>query len=116
MNEGTAMNDRLSTEISVKRRVQDGWYVYTCDQLPGLLVASRDDGVAYNDVPKSIQNLMKLDYNLDCLVFHKVEYREFISRSRLRERAHQAVEDRTHDMMSDSFQFTLQEIPSMVCA
>ena len=45
--------------------------MYTCDQLQGLYVAHVDDRVAYNDLPKSIAALIKLNFGLECIVSHK---------------------------------------------
>jgi len=34
----------------VTRKARDGWFVYTCDDLPGLYVASKNDRIAYNEL------------------------------------------------------------------
>jgi hypothetical protein len=96
------MSKGLSTDLRVMRRVRDGWYVYTCDELPGLLVAGQDDKIAYEDVPESIRVLIKLDHGIDCLVTHKVPYAEFLQTVRLHDRAHEAVARRTAEMMDDT--------------
>jgi hypothetical protein len=96
------MANGVSTDFVVKRRVRDGWYVYTCDTLPGLLVAGNDDRIAYEDVTNSIRMLLKLDHGVDCVVTHKVSYAEFFRNLRLKERATDAVKRRTADLMDDS--------------
>ena len=65
------MSDGISTEVIVTRRARDGWFVYTCDDLPGLFVASQDDRTAFDDLPASIQKLLKLDLGIECRVSHK---------------------------------------------
>jgi hypothetical protein len=75
---GESMSVPTTTDISVKRKVKDGWHVYTCDQLPGLYVAHVDDRVAYNDVPRSVESLLKLNFGMDCKVSHKVSYADFV--------------------------------------
>lgn len=62
------MPNGLTTEVIVKRREKDGWHVYTCDKLPGLYVAHQNDEIAYNDLPKAIGMLVKLDHGIDCTV------------------------------------------------
>jgi len=93
------MADGLSTDLIVKRRVRDGWYVYTCDTLPGLLVAGKDDRVAYEDVPNSIRALIKLDHGIDCVVTHRVSYAEFLGKLTLKQKAASAVARRTEELM-----------------
>ena len=93
------MSDGISTEVIVTRRARDGWFVYTCDDLPGLFVASQDDRTAFDDLPASIQKLLKLDLGIECRVPHKVTYREFIAKVNLKERAHSAVAERTAALM-----------------
>lgn len=93
------MADGFSTEVIVKRRQRDGWSLYTSEDLPGLFVACNDDRKAYNDIPASIQALMKLDHGIDCTVTHRVEYSAFVRQVHLRQRATDAVSKRTNDMM-----------------
>lgn len=105
------MADGISAEVVVTRKVREGWYVYTCKELPGLFVASQDDEVAYNDVPKSIHLLLQLDYGIDCVVSHKVEYDEFLRQMSLADQAREAVNARTAELMGGGEQyipFTLQ--------
>ena len=101
----------LTAEVCVRRKVKDGWHVYTCDQLPGLYVAHVDDRVAYNDIPASIRSLLKLKLNLDCDVSHKVSYSEFV-RALESSAARDAMEARTQDLIDDHadqyFHFILQ--------
>jgi hypothetical protein len=104
----------ISTDIIVTRRVRDDLYVYTCDTLPGLFVVSHDDKIAYEDVPRSIRLLLKLDYDRDCVVTHKVTYTEFVEKLRLSERAREAVSRRTALLVDESDQifFNIAQIAS----
>jgi hypothetical protein len=111
--EGLTMADGFSTEVVIKRKIQDGWHVYTCDQLPGLFVVSKDDRIAYHDVLRSIKALIKLDFGIDCVVGHKVGYAEFIEQFQLAQRARSAVEERTAELMSGGVEmipFTVQSV------
>ena len=96
------MANGLTTEIQVRRRVKEGWHVYTCDQLPGLYVAHQDDKVAYNDLPKTIQLLVKLDDGIECTVSHKLTYAEFVQRIRLEQRAADNLRARTDELIADN--------------
>jgi hypothetical protein len=89
----------IATEIQVLRRVRGGWHVYTCELLPGLYVASRDDKAAYNDVPTAITMLFKLDFGVRISVHHKTDYDTFMSRIEIGERALDALNERTREMM-----------------
>ena len=107
------MADGFSAEVVVRRKVQDGWQVYTCDQIPGLFVASEDDKAAYNDLPASIRALLFLDFGIECVVSHKLSYVEFVQNMRLGARAQDAVAERTADLMDeavDMIPFTLQHM------
>ena len=92
----------IATEIQVVRRTRGSWHVYTCEALPGLYVASEDDRKAYEDLPAAIRTLFKLDYGVDISVHHKTDYTTFM----LGDRARDALEERTRDMM-DSHQTVL---------
>lgn len=100
------MANGISTDIVVTRKVRDGWYVYTCAALPGLLVAGKDDKLAYNDVPDSLRLLLKLDHGKECTVTHKVSYAEFFQNLVLKAGAKAAVEQRTKDLMDDTQQIS----------
>lgn len=78
---------KVATEISVRRASRDGWFVYTSEAIPGLYIASKDDRAAYNDVPKAIAQLFKLDWNANVSVSHKVGYDDFFSLVTLKSRA-----------------------------
>lgn len=114
---GDAMGNNTVTpttaEVCVRRKVKGGWYVYTCDQLPGMYVAHADDRVAYNDVPGSIAALLKLDLGMDCTVSHKVPYHEFVRVSGL-DGARGVMDERTQDLIdSDAeqhFQYIVQQV------
>lgn len=97
----TAMTP-IATEIQVVRRVRGEWFVYTSDAMPGLYVASKDDKVAYNDLPAAIRMLFKLDFGSEVSVHHKIDYATFM----LGDKARAALEERTRDLM-DSHQQVL---------
>lgn len=96
----------IATPIQVVRRLRSGWHVYTCDALPGLYVASKDDKKAYNDVPAAIKLLFKLDHGCDVSVHHVTDYASFMAQIEMGRRAREDVEARTRDMM-DSHQDVL---------
>ena len=107
------MADGFSAEVVVRRKVQDGWQVYTCDQIPGLFVASEDDKAAYNDLPASIRALLILDFGIECVVSHKLSYAEFVQNMRLGDRAQATLAERTAELMgeaADMISFTLQHV------
>ena len=93
------MANGFSTDVTVKRRERDGWFVYTSDELPGLFVACKNDQTAYDDVTASIRCLMKLDFGIDCVVTHRVTYADFVSKIRLSQLARRAVAERTDEMI-----------------
>jgi len=90
----------IQVPVRVHRTVRDGWHVYTCEQLPGLYVASKDQRKAYGDVPIAIQALIKLDFGVDCLVAHKVEYQDIQEIGGFSERTAETVADRTAAWLS----------------
>lgn len=96
----------IATEIQVVRRIRSGWHVYTCDALPGLYIASKNDKKAYNDVPAAIRMLFKLDFGVEVCVHHKTDYASFMAQVDMGRQAREAVEARTRDMM-DSHQDVL---------
>ena len=101
------MTDNFSTEVVVMRKAQDGWFVYTCADLPGLYVAHRNDQVAYNDLPEAIRLLVKLNEGIDCAVSHAVPYSEFVRRMHNSD----VLQKRTDDLMAaypDMIRFILQ--------
>jgi hypothetical protein len=91
--------DPLATDITVRRSRRDGWHIYTCEAIPGLYIANKDDRLAYNDVPNAISLLFKLDWGVEVSVAHKVGYDEFFAKVALGARAREAVERRTGDLM-----------------
>lgn len=95
------MKTPIGTEISVRRRVRDGWFVYTCSNLPGLYVASKDDRTAYSDLPDAIQKLIKLDHNATVKAVHKIDYDLFIKQIQLQERAQSSVKEMLSELMDD---------------
>lgn len=94
------MAGSISTEVRVRRKVKDGWFVYTCEQLPGLYVAHPDDAVAYEDLPGAISALFKLDYGVECQVIHKLSYADFVKRL-VDQNAAEAVNERTSALMAE---------------
>lgn len=50
----------MTFSISVKYQFIENHHVFTSKDVPGLLVVSKDAETAYNDVPQSIQALLKL--------------------------------------------------------
>ena len=68
------MTTVIQTQVKVHKHMRDSWHVYTCDQLPGLYVASKDHRIAYEDVPFAIRELIRLDFGLECVVAHQRAY------------------------------------------
>ena len=93
------MTKGIGTEIHVRRRERDGWHVYTCNELPGLFLASKDDNKAYGDLPEAIRLLFKLDFGRDVTVAHKIGYSQFLDQIALSRRAAAAVQQRTNDLI-----------------
>lgn len=104
------MADGFCIDIVVDRTARDGVFLYTCAELPGLFVVHKDDRVAYDDVPRSIQALFKLDHGLNCKVTQKLSYSEFVQQISLKAKARDAVADRTRELMSEHrrFSYTVQ--------
>lgn len=107
--------ESASTEITVRYRSRDdGWHLFTSDDMRGLFVASPDLKKAFNDVPRAIAMILKLDHGLDCIVQPKLDYAGFIQLKTMRERAHEEVEKRTAELIKEmeaarfgSFPFTI---------
>lgn len=55
----------MSMAWKIDRVERDGWFVYTCADLPGLLIASPDDAKARGDIGLSISMLLRLDDGID---------------------------------------------------
>jgi len=91
--------DHFATDITVRRSIREGWHVYTCEAIPGLYIANRDDRLAYDDLPKAIEQLFKLDWGVSVSVAHKVGYDEFFAKVALGASAREAVQARTGDLM-----------------
>lgn len=47
--------------FQIDKRERDGWTVYTCVQLPGLIAASKNAQKALDDLPGAIALLIRLD-------------------------------------------------------
>jgi len=56
------------TTVSVQYRNQDGWHVFTSNDMAGLYVASLDARSAYEDVPVAVKRLIELDFKCICEV------------------------------------------------
>ena len=95
------MNHSVSTEIRVRYRERDGWHVFTCEELPGLFVASMDRKLAFSDLPDAIRMLLKLDFKRDYVISHKLTYGEFVQRNWLSQRAQSAVNSRTEQLVNE---------------
>ena len=64
-------------EITVTYRTKDGWHLFTSDQMDGLVVASPDLRTAFDDVPKAVSMLLKLDHGFECVVQPRLDYEGF---------------------------------------
>ncbi len=114
----------IAATIQVERKARDGWFVYTCDQLPGLYVASQNDRVAYDDLILSIEQWFALNLNTKVAVRHAVGFDTFYQQlmagqvnAELSRRAQSAVRDRTDDLMQQgSFGFIIEAAPAALCA
>ena len=105
------MKHSVSTEISVRYCERDGWHLFTCGDLPGLFVASKDRKLAFSDLPDAIRMLLKLDFKRNYVVSHKLAYEEFVKRNWLSRRAQSAVNTRTEYLVSngaDAIPFVLE--------
>ena len=105
------MKHSVSTEICVRYLARDGWHVFTCEELPGLFVASTDRKLAFSDLPNAIRMLLKLDFKRDYVISHKLTYDEFVQRDWLSQRAQSAVNSRTEQLVSegaDAISFILE--------
>ncbi len=95
------MKHSVSTEICVRYLARDEWHVFTCEELPGLFVASQDRKLAFSDLPDAIRMLLKLDFKRDYVISHKLTYEEFVQRDWLSRRAQSAVNSRTEQLVSE---------------
>lgn len=66
------------TSILVRHERRDDWHVFSSDELPGLLVASQNPELAFNDVAPAIQQLLLLDRKIKCSVESEMTFREFL--------------------------------------
>ena len=95
------MKHSVSTEIRARYFARDGWHVFTCEELPGLFVASMDRKLAFSDLPDAIRMLLKLDFKRDYVISHKLTYDEFVQRNWLSQRAQSAVNSRTEHLVNE---------------
>ncbi|MCY4463137.1 MAG: hypothetical protein OXC26_22470 [Albidovulum sp.] len=94
--------NKSSTEVVVKYQTRDGYHVFTSESIMGLYIASENLKDAFDDVPRVISMLMKLDYGIDCEVRLKVTYDEFIERHPYISEAREMLESRTRELMNDA--------------
>lgn len=106
-------------EIVIRREAWheegDEWYVYTCHQLPGLVVASTDDREAYDDVPKAVELLIEVSFGVKCRAIPKRSYDDFISQQGItsEEREHRAIAlDRTRELMAEDAEHEYVIVPT----
>ena len=101
--------DNLPVEAAITYECKDGWHLFTCDQLKGLFVASRDRRKAFDDVPVALRGLLKLDYDVECSVRWTLTYAGFLrelrlfDQSSLAERAKAVVKERTQELVDGGF-------------
>lgn len=67
------------TSICVKYKYADGWHVFASDDLPGLYVASEDGERAFNDIPRAIEMLLKLDEGISCKATPEMTFKQFLA-------------------------------------
>lgn len=72
------MSDHTMTTVRVDYKEQDGWHVFSSDQIYGLYVASKELETAFEDVGPTIEKLIKLNYNLDVKVHPVPPFEEFL--------------------------------------
>ena len=93
---------KSSTEVVVKYQTRGGYHVFTSDAIMGLYIASENLKDAFDDIPRGISLLMKLDYGIDCVVQLKVTYDEFIKHHPNISEARELLESRTRELMDDA--------------
>lgn len=69
-----------SSIIYVQHAVREEHHVFTCKEIPGLLVVSNDLRVAYDDVAPSVRLLLKLNMGLECEVTPVETFERFLSK------------------------------------
>jgi hypothetical protein len=95
----------LTTSIGVCYKHADGWHVFTCKELPGLYIASKDVERAYNDVPVAVEKLLQLDFGMKCKAVAELSFADFLKaqqqhqQQRIASRGHRP--HRHHDVDSD---------------
>ncbi len=67
-----------NTLICVRYKNTDGWHIFESDELPGLLVASKDAKIAFDDIGPSIKMLLELDEGIVCNVYQKMSFKDFL--------------------------------------
>ena len=68
----------LHASIRVNYKHVDGWHVFVSDELPGLCVAHKDAKTAYDDLPHSIEELIRLDEGIKVRVEREMTFEEFL--------------------------------------
>lgn len=69
------------TSVCVEYKNVDSWHVFTCQDLPGLYVASANREIAYNDVGPSIEALLRLDFGIECQAFPEKPFADFVRKT-----------------------------------
>lgn len=66
------------TSIRVEYKHVDGYHVFFSERLPGLYVAHTDPERAFNDVPKVIEKLVRLNAGVACEVRVETSFADFV--------------------------------------
>jgi hypothetical protein len=66
------------TSIRVDYKHADGWHVFSAEAFPGLYVAHQDPERAFNDVPRVLEKLLKLNLDVNCEVKMELSLGEFL--------------------------------------
>jgi hypothetical protein len=67
--------------ITVEHVAKDGWHEFTCPQVPGFHLISKDDYLegAYSEVPDAIVDLIRSDENILVEVTLENSYSEYLA-------------------------------------
>ena len=76
----------------IKHECIDGCHIFTSEQIPGLLLASRDACTLTSQLVPTIKKLIKLNKGVDCFVALGKEFDDFQRKS-----------DENHLVMKDRF-------------
>lgn len=64
------------------RETEDGWHIFTSNDVPNLLVASPDRMRAFNDVPRVLRRLHRFTTGIECTFTPEYSAEEFFGRLR----------------------------------